>query len=76
MSKVTSTKNIHFPSLDFAMRAGEEKELPSNKAAADVILAHPAVSEVGKSGSDSSTTSKTESKKDSKESEAKASDDA
>lgn len=46
--KVTSTETLHFPSLNWGITAGEERELPADKEAAAAILAHTSISEVGK----------------------------
>lgn len=48
MSKVTSSKSIHFPKFNWGINAGEERELPTTKAAQEAILSHPAISEVKK----------------------------
>ncbi len=45
--KVTSTETIHFPSLNWGITAGEERELPEGKEAQAVVLAHPSITEVG-----------------------------
>lgn len=42
--KVTSKESIHFPSLNWGITAGEVKELPADKEAQAVILAHPMIS--------------------------------
>jgi hypothetical protein len=42
--KVTSTKSVSFPSLDWGITAGDTRELPEDKDAQKVILAHPAIS--------------------------------
>lgn len=46
MTKVTSTKSIHFPSLGWGINAGETRELPEGKEVQAEILAHPAIKEV------------------------------
>lgn len=46
MSKVTSTKNIHFPKLNWGINAGEERELPADKEAQARILAEPGITPV------------------------------
>lgn len=45
--KAISTETLHFPSLNWGITAGEERELPADKDAAAEILKHPAISEVG-----------------------------
>ena len=45
--KVTSNKTIHFPKLDWGIRAGEERDLPSAKKDQELILANPHIAEVG-----------------------------
>jgi hypothetical protein len=42
--KVTSTKSVDFPSLNWGITAGDTRELPDDKDAQAVILAHPAIS--------------------------------
>ena len=49
--KVTSNKTIDFPGLGWGIARGDEKELPKDKDAAEAIMAHPAIVEVGKSKS-------------------------
>ena len=44
--KVTSKKNVSFPSLNFGINKGETKELPKDKKAAEIILANSVISEV------------------------------
>lgn len=39
--EVTSFRTVEFPKLNFSIRKGETKELPKDKEAQDVILAHP-----------------------------------
>jgi hypothetical protein len=46
MSKVTSDRSVEFPKLGFAISPGETKELPSDKDAQKVILAHRSIKEV------------------------------
>lgn len=46
--KVTSKKSITFPKFKWGVNKGEVRELPADKEAAEAILAHPAISEVGK----------------------------
>lgn len=48
MSKiiVTSTKNVHFPKLNWGIKKGDERELPDGKEAQDAILASPYISVV------------------------------
>ena len=43
--KVTSTRSVDFPKLGWAISAGETRELPEDKAAQKVILAHRNISE-------------------------------
>lgn len=49
MSKVTSKRTLNFPKLGWGIEKGEEKELPKEKDAQEAVLAHWAISEVGKS---------------------------
>ena len=44
--KVTSTKNISFPKLNWGINKGEVRELPEEKDVAEIILANPVISEV------------------------------
>ena len=44
--KVISTKSVSFPKLDWGITKGDIRELPADKDAQKVILAHPAISEV------------------------------
>lgn len=44
--KVTSTKSISFPKLNWGLTAGEERELPEGKEAQDRILQESEVSVV------------------------------
>lgn len=44
--RVTSTKNVSFPKLDWGINKGDVRELPPDKEAQKIILAHPAISEV------------------------------
>ncbi len=48
MTKVTSTKSISFPTLEWAISAGEEKELPEDKEAQERILQEVEITIVGK----------------------------
>lgn len=50
--KAVSRKNITFPSLGFAMKAGRATELPDDKDAQKAILASPYVSTAKKETSD------------------------
>jgi hypothetical protein len=47
MTKVTSAKDITFPSLDWGISAGTEKELPEEKKIRDRILEEDCISIVG-----------------------------
>lgn len=47
MTKAISTETIEWPKLHFVMVAGVEMELPNDKHAQDVVLAHPSVKVVG-----------------------------
>jgi hypothetical protein len=38
--RVTASKDIDFPSLGWAIKAGEERDLPVEKEAQEVILSH------------------------------------
>jgi hypothetical protein len=44
--KITSTTDLEFPGLRFAIRQGEIKDLPANPAAAAFILASIYIQEV------------------------------
>ena len=44
--KITSTTDLEFPGLRFALRQGEIKDLPANPAAAAFILASVYIQEV------------------------------
>lgn len=44
--KVTSTKSISFPKLNWGITAGEERELPEDKEAQERILSEPEISPV------------------------------
>jgi hypothetical protein len=46
--KVTSRRDVHFPKINWGINAGETRDLPSDKHAQAIILAHPAISEVKK----------------------------
>jgi hypothetical protein len=48
--KVTSSVAIDFPKLGWGINAGEEHELPEDKAAQAIILATPEISEVKEKG--------------------------
>jgi len=48
--RVTSTKSISFPSLNWGITAGGERELPEDKEAQARILQEPEISEVKKGG--------------------------
>ena len=43
--KIISTSELHFPTLNFGIKVGEPTELPEDKEAADIVLAHPDISE-------------------------------
>ncbi len=43
---VTSKKTIDFPSLNWGITKGDKRELPKDKEAQKIILAHPVISEV------------------------------
>ena len=43
MPKVTSTKSISFPKLNWGISAGEEREMPEDKAAQERILKEPEI---------------------------------
>jgi len=47
MTKVTSTKAISFPKLEWAISEGETKELPHGEEAQAQILAWPEITPVG-----------------------------
>ena len=44
--KVTSTKSISFPKLNWGISAGETKDLPENKEAQDRILQETEITKV------------------------------
>lgn len=64
--KVTSSKTISFPQYRWGINAGEERELPSDKKAAETILAHKDIKEVGKSESSTSRAKSSGTKKSDK----------
>jgi hypothetical protein len=45
---VTSTRDVEFPKLQWGVRKGEERELPEDKKAQEIILAHPEIRKVEK----------------------------
>lgn len=45
--KVTSTKTVSFSKIGWGIHAGETRDLPEEKEKQEVILAHPAISQVG-----------------------------
>lgn len=47
MTKALSTQTIEWPKLGFVLEAGVETELPTDKDAQEIILAHPDVKKVG-----------------------------
>lgn len=47
MTKVKSIDTVSFPQYDWGITKGEEAELPEDKEAQAVILAHPSIIEVG-----------------------------
>lgn len=51
MTLVTSKKNVFFPKLNWGINAGETRELPAEKEAQKIILAHNAISKA-KAGGD------------------------
>jgi len=44
--KVTADRSVEFPKLGFAIAKGETRELPEDKEAQKVILAHRSISKV------------------------------
>lgn len=46
--QVISTKSVDFPKLGWGITAGDTRELPEDKDAQKIILAHPAISQVRK----------------------------
>jgi hypothetical protein len=46
--KITSTKSISFPKFDWGITAGDVRELPADKEAQKIILAHPAIADARK----------------------------
>jgi hypothetical protein len=44
--QVTAKFSVDFPELNWGINAGEMRELPEDKEAASVILAHPDIVEV------------------------------
>lgn len=44
MKRVTSTKSVSFPKLNWGINAGAERELPEEVEAQEIILAHSAIS--------------------------------
>ena len=63
--KVTSKKTISFSKINWGIHAGEERELPKEKKAQEIILAHPAITEVG-GGSKTNKSTKEEKTKETK----------
>lgn len=47
MTKVTSTKSIRFPKLNWGINEGDTKDLPEGKEAQERILLEPEISIVG-----------------------------
>lgn len=45
--KVTSKKELYFPKFNFGIKKGEVRDLPEDKEAQKVILAHNSISELG-----------------------------
>ena len=45
--KVTSTKSLHFPKLNWGITAGTVRDLPEDKAAQARILAEPGITKAG-----------------------------
>lgn len=45
-SKVVSTETIEWPKFGYVIQAGVETELPAEKEAAAIVLAHPSVTAV------------------------------
>lgn len=66
--KVTSTKTVSFPSLNWGITAGETKELPEDSDAQEAILERSFITEAGSSKSSSSKKSSSSSKSSSKKS--------
>lgn len=46
--KVTSNTSVEFPKLKWAISPGEEKDLPDDKQAQEIVLAHPDIAKVEK----------------------------
>jgi len=46
--KVIANRSVEFPKLGFAISAGQTKELPADKEAQKIILAHRSIKEVKK----------------------------
>lgn len=44
MQFVTASKSVDFPKFNWGITAGDTRELPEDKKAQAVILAHPAIS--------------------------------
>jgi hypothetical protein len=44
--RVTANKSVHFPALNWGINAGAERDLPDDKTAQEVILAHNAIRKV------------------------------
>lgn len=44
--KVTSTRSVEFPTLNWAITAGDTVELPKDPEQADLILSHPDIIQV------------------------------
>ena len=46
--KVTSNRSVDFPKLGWAITAGDTRDLPEDKEAQKIILAHRSISEAKK----------------------------
>jgi hypothetical protein len=44
--RVIAKKSVFFPKLKWGINAGQERELPEDKAAQNIILAHNAISKI------------------------------
>jgi hypothetical protein len=49
--QVTATKSVSFPTLNWGINAGDTRELPADKDAQALILAHSAIREAKKDAS-------------------------
>lgn len=44
--RVQARKSVHFPKLNWGINAGQQRELPEDKKAQELILSHGAITKV------------------------------